>query len=364
MPSHDPARPHSSTRRNWQTLAWLGTGIALLWLLWLLSPVLTPFLLAFILAYMLQPGVERLYRRGCPRALAVILMLLVLLLIAIGLVLIVVPVVQQEILLVQSKLPNLLSQLNGTLAPKLKEWFGLKVNFDGKAIRAAINKTWINNSEDVLSLAFDYALTGGTVLLTVLGNLILVPMVLFYLLMDWTVIFQRMGQGIPRRWQAQVLGLVQETDSLLAQYLRGQLAVMLCLAAYYALALYLAGIELAVPVGVLTGLLIFIPYVGYAFGFMLALLSASLDFTGWNEILTVIAIYGLGQILESFWLTPRWVGERIGLHPLAVIFALLACGQLFGFFGILLALPMSAAILVGLRALRRVYLRSEFYNRG
>ena len=357
------AAPIKPSRRNWQTVFWLGSGLTILWVLYALSPVLTPFLLAFILAYILKPGTDWLHHKGLPRSVAVVLMLLLLALVTLGLALMLLPIIQQEIVLVQAKLPNLLNQLNATVAPKLKEWFGLKVNFDGKALRAAINKTWVNNSEDILSVVYDYAITGSSVLLNLIGNLVLVPMVLFYVLLDWHQLLQRLGQIVPKRWQPNVHGLVAETDSLLAQYLRGQLAVMLVLAAYYSIALYFAGIEVAIPIGIVTGLLIFIPYIGYAFGFLLAILAALLEFDGWQELLVVGAIYGFGQIIESFWLTPRLVGERIGLHPLAVIFALLAFGQVFGFFGVLLALPISAAFLVGLRAMRGIYLASDFYNR-
>ena len=156
--------------------------------------------------------------------------------------------------------------------------------------------------------------------------------------------------------------MAADVDAVLSEFLRGQVLVMMALAAYYVLGLWLAGLEYAVPVGVLTGLLVFVPYLGYATGFVLALATAILQFEGWPPILGTLAVFGFGQALESFFLTPRLVGERIGLHPLAVIFALMAFGQLFGFFGVLLALPASAALLVGLREVRRAYLASRFYR--
>jgi predicted PurR-regulated permease PerM len=139
---------------------------------------------------------------------------------------------------------------------------------------------------------------------------------------------------------------------------------MLALAAYYSIGLALTGSPTALPIGILTGLLCFIPYVGYALGLTLALLAAILQFESWTGIVAVGVVYGLGQIVESFFLTPRLVGERIGLHPLAVIFALLAFGQVFGFFGVLLALPASAVLLVGLKRLRASYLASDFYTQA
>jgi predicted PurR-regulated permease PerM len=156
--------------------------------------------------------------------------------------------------------------------------------------------------------------------------------------------------------------MTQEVDSLLAQYLRGQLLVMLVLAIYYSTGLAIAGFDVALPVGIITGLLVFIPYVGFGLGLGLALIAAMLQFSGWHGLIAVAIVYGIGQVLESFILTPRLVGERIGLHPLVVIFALMAFGQLFGFVGILLALPCSAIMSVVVKHVRAHYLDSSFYN--
>ncbi len=169
---------------------------------------------------------------------------------------------------------------------------------------------------------------------------------------------------VPRRWAAQSMNIAHEVDGLLAQYLRGQLTVMLALAFYYSVALALAGFDVALPVGILTGLLVFIPYLGFGLGLVLALIAAVLQFEGIYGLVAVAIIYGVGQVVESFFLTPRLVGERIGLHPLAVIFALMAFGQLFGFVGILLALPASAIVSVAVRHMRTQYISSSFYNQS
>jgi predicted PurR-regulated permease PerM len=186
--------------------------------------------------------------------------------------------------------------------------------------------------------------------------------VLFYLLLDWPYLLVRIRTLLPRRWEPDVMRLASEIDALLSQFLRGQLLVMFILAAYYATALAIAGFDVALPVGILTGLLIFIPYVGYGIGLLLAIASAMLQFEPGYGLLAVAIIYGTGQVVEGFFLTPRLVGERIGLHPLAVIFALMAFGQVFGFVGVLIALPASAALLVGLKRLRSRYLASDFYR--
>jgi predicted PurR-regulated permease PerM len=156
--------------------------------------------------------------------------------------------------------------------------------------------------------------------------------------------------------------MAAETDALLAQYLRGQLLVMFLLAAYYSMALTIADFDVALPIGMLTGLLVCIPYVGFGLGLALAIIAAILQFEGWNGLVSVAIVYGIGQFIESFFLTPRLVGESIGLHPLTVIFALLAFGQLFGFVGVLLALPASAILSVVFGRVRRHYLTSSFYN--
>jgi predicted PurR-regulated permease PerM len=206
------------------------------------------------------------------------------------------------------------------------------------------------------------ARVGGIAVLGWLATLVLIPVVLFYLLLDWHPMLRRIASAVPRRWLDKTMSMSREVDTLLAQYLRGQLLVMLVLAVYYSLGLMIAGFDVALPVGIITGLLVFIPYVGFGLGLALALIAAVLQFADWSGIIAIAIIYGIGQVVESFVLTPRLVGERIGLNPLAVIFALLAFGQLFGFVGVLLALPASAILMVAFKHLRRHYLESSFYN--
>jgi predicted PurR-regulated permease PerM len=204
--------------------------------------------------------------------------------------------------------------------------------------------------------------TGGLIVVSVLVNVALVPVVMFYLLRDWTMFAERLFALVPRDWLGITRSIVGDIDSVLAEFLRGQLMVMIVLATYYAIALSLAGLDRALAIGVLTGLLVFIPYVGFGLGATLGVLAALLQWSGWPGFVAVLAVYGVGQLLESYVLVPYLVGDRIGLHPLAVIFALLAFGQLFGFAGVLLALPASAALLVGLRHLRAAYFASPVYQ--
>ena len=351
------------TDERLQTALWIGFGFALLGLIYLLGPILTPFLLAATLAYICDPLVERLERRGLPRAAAVIAIILTLIALAVLLVLTLVPLVREETQALIARLPDLLSLLNERLAPWIHDHFGirLKVLLSPGALRQLLSDNW-DTVQTLLGQMLTSAASGGQTLIQIVSILLLTPVALFYLLRDWNSLLTRAQTLIPRPWHGRIIALVGDVDRVLAEFLRGQLLVMLVLALYYAAALSLAEMDFALPLGLVTGLLIFIPYLGFATGFTLALAVAALQFDGLQPVLAVLLVFGIGQVLESFVLTPFLVGDRIGLHPLAVIFALLAFGQLFGFVGVLIALPASAALLVGLRRLRSLYLASRFYN--
>jgi predicted PurR-regulated permease PerM len=188
--------------------------------------------------------------------------------------------------------------------------------------------------------------------------------VLFYLLVDWHEIVARVDQLVPRRVHDTVRTIVGEINAVLSEFLRGQLAVMGLLAAYYAFTLWLGGIDFSLPIALVAGGLAFVPYLGFGTGLVLALLVAALQEDPVRNLVVVGIVFGFGQVLESFFLTPRIVGQRIGLHPVAVVFALLAFGHVFGFVGVLLALPASAVLLVGLRHLKDAYFASPFYREG
>ena len=360
--NHDLSQnPKLLTPYQRQALFWGGVAFGLGLLFWILSPVLTPFLLGAIIAYMLQPGVEWLVRHRTPRSLAALLMMLFFALLVTLLVLLVLAVIQKEAPELKRQVPGFIARLNAWLQPKLM-MLGLGDSLDFASIRDMLTSQLEGSAQTVAFATWRYVRTSGNVMLSVVGNVVLVPLVLFYLLYDWHRMLARIENLIPRRWLAKTIELVTEMDHMLSQYLRGQLLVMGVLAAFYAIALVIAGFEIALPVGIFTGLAVFIPYIGFATGLALALLAALLQFGDWYGFGAVAIVYGIGQVLESFFLTPRLVGERIGLHPLAVIFALLAFGQLFGFFGVLLALPASAILSVALRELRRSYLDSTLYK--
>lgn len=358
--------PFSFTSEQKQTVLWLVVGLVLVALLAQLGPVLTPFIAAGILAYALNPAVDylsakRTGRISVPRSLAVIVVMLVLLAVILALVLIILPILQNQIPLLQEQIPRSLARLNAFLTPRLQE-LGIKVRLDEVGIKRILSQYFATSGDEIWTAVFASAKVGSVAVLGWIATLTLIPIALFYLLLDWHALLARIQNIVPRRWAGKVLQLGREVDELLAQYLRGQLAVMLSLSVYYSVALAVAGFDVALPVGILTGLLVFIPYLGFGLGLVLAIIAAVLQFEGMHGLLLVAGIYGAGQVIESFFLTPRLVGERIGLHPLTVIFALMAFGHLFGFVGVLLALPASAILAVAFQHVRVQYLNSSFYR--
>jgi predicted PurR-regulated permease PerM len=344
-----------------QTATWIALSLALALLVWLLAPVLTPFVVAAVLAYVLHPVVEKLARRRVPRVVAVAIVEVVAVLVVLAVLLLIVPILSKQLPLLREQIPLLADRLNTQLAPWLAR-FGIDVTLDTASIKDFVLKYLNTNLEDWTATALSSARIGGSILLAIVGNLFLIPMVLFYLLMDWNNLVARIAALIPPRARHRTHGFIAECDGVLGQYLRGQLSVMLALAIYYSVGLALFRFDLAVPVGVFTGLAVFIPYVGFGLGLTLALVSAVLQFNGWHGLVGVAVVFGLGQLLESFVLTPRLVGERIGMSPLTVIFALLAFGHLFGFVGVLIALPVSAVLVVAVRRLRETYVASGLYQ--
>jgi predicted PurR-regulated permease PerM len=240
--------------------------------------------------------------------------------------------------------------------------FGLQLTLDVGSLKAQIIKYLSSNREDWMDPLVASLKLGGSFALAALGNLILIPVVLFYLLNEWDRWVLQIVQWVPLKWRPAYDSFMSECDAVLGQYLRGQLLVMLALSVFYAAGLLAFGLDLAIPIGVFTGLAVCVPYLGFGLGLMLALLAGILQFASLKALVMVGLVFGLGQLIEGFWLTPKWVGERIGLHPLAVIFALLALGQIFGFVGVLVALPASAVILVALRRVRNQYFDSQLYR--
>lgn len=345
-------------------VAWILIATLVALLLWLLAPVLTPFVVAAVLAYALTPLVKRLHQLGrgyLPRVIAVLLVETLFIVAVLGLMLLIVPILVKELPLMREQVPLAFDRLNHVTEPLLAQ-FGVKLSLDVVSIKGFVLKYLNANVEDGLSSVLSSIKLGGSVAFALIGNAVLIPVALFYLLMDWDGFVHRVLEWVPPRLRHAYDAFTDEADAVLGQYLRGQLLVMLLLAVYYSLGLSLFGLDLALPIGIFTGLAVFVPYLGFGLGLVLAALAGMLEFASIKAVLMVAVVYGLGQTLEGFYLTPRLVGERIGLHPLAVIFALLAFGQLFGFVGVLIALPTSAVLLVALRRVRSGYIASSLYR--
>jgi predicted PurR-regulated permease PerM len=348
--------------------AWSLIAALLGCVLWLLAPVLTPFVVACVLAYALTPIVDWLDDVGrgrVPRVLAVVVVELLFVFAVLGIFLLMVPILAKEVPLMREQLPTVMDSVNKAAKPWLEQW-GIHLSLDGASIKAFVMKYLNANVDDALGSVLASLKLGGSVAFTLVGNAILIPVALFYLLMDWGRFMDQLRGLIPPRLRAGSDGFLAEADAVLGQYLRGQLLVMLIMAVFYSVGLSLFGLDLALPIGVFTGLAMFVPYVGFGIGMVLATFAGLLEFSatvGMGRALAMVAlVYGGGQVLEGFFLTPRLVGERIGLHPLAVIFALLAFGQILGFVGVLVALPVSAVLLVAVRRIRSGYLSSRLYQ--
>ncbi|MBV5295441.1 MAG: AI-2E family transporter [Curvibacter lanceolatus] len=354
---------HFSTTQK-RAFTWVGLALAAWLLLWALKPVLAPFVVAAVLAYALTPMVnwlDNLGRGRLPRVVAVVLVEVLFILLALGLVMLIVPILTKELPLMRDQVPQLFDRLNALLKP-LAAQFGVTLAVDVDTLKALVLKYLNTNTEDLLSPVLSSLKLGGSVALALVGNAVLIPVALFYLLVDWDTFVRRLVELVPPRLREGYDSFMDDADAVLGQYLRGQLLVMLLLAIFYSAGLAAFGLDLALPIGIFTGLAVFVPYLGFGLGLVLATVSGLMQFVGLKALIMVAVVYGLGQFVESFILTPRLVGERIGLHPLTVIFALLAFGQVLGFVGVLIALPASAVLLVAVRRLRSGYLASRLYT--
>lgn len=346
---------------------WIAIIAAFVWLIYLLGPILTPFLAAAILAYICDPWVSKLCALKLPggwklpRTLAALLVMAALVGLLTLLVLIMLPLLEKEFSHFMDRLPALLDTVRIKLLPLLQQHLNVELQWDNEVLKNLLKNHW-QSTGDAAAKVLPWLSGGGAKLLAVLMNVLLIPLVLFYLLRDWPQMLARIERGIPRRLHAKVIEIAKEIDDILAQFLRGQISVMLLMSCFYVSGLWLSGLQFALPIGVVSGMLVFVPYLGMFTGLALATLAAFTQFDQFSSIVLVWGVFGLGQMLEGMVITPWLVGDRIGLHPLAVVFALLAFGQLFGFVGLLLALPLSAALVVGLRHAGRWYLNSSLYK--
>jgi len=356
-PMEGPTTATLARRWQWALIA-LIAGI----LVWLLAPILTPFVFAAMLGWLGDPLVDRLQRRGWSRQTAVVMVFCTMALALLIALLLLVPMIERQLGILVSSLPKYRDWFIGTALPWVERRTGLELLswLDPDRIIQLIREHW-ERAGGIAATMLGYLSASGFALITWAANVVLVPFLTFYFLRDWDVLKDRVAALVPRDHIGTVTRLARESDQVLGAFMRGQFSVMLVLGVLYAIGLWAVGLDLGLLVGFIAGLVSFVPYLGPATGVVLGVIAALVQFGDWQHVALVLGVFGIGQVIESYFLTPRMVGDRIGLHPVAVIFAIMAGGQLFGFLGVLLALPVAAVANVLLRYAHERYTQSRLY---
>ena len=347
-----------------QLRIWLAVAVVFFLLLWLLRDVLMPFAAGMIIAYFLDPLVDRLERRGLGRTVATAIVLMGFLIVLFGFLLLLAPLIYEQGVEFINNLPRYLSELNMRLMPKI-EALRPMLGISGTVTNEVAEAVQEGGSEIFkwLSEAMGSVLAGGLALFDVVATLVLTPVVAFYILRDWDVMVAKIDSWLPRRYAGTIRQLGEEADKSIAGYMRGQALVCLILGTFYAVSLALVGLDFGLVIGLIAGIITFIPYVGSLFGGVMAIGMALAQFPpDWASVAMVAGIFVLGQAVEGNYLSPKLVGDRVGLHAVWIMFALLAGGGLFGFTGVLLAVPIAALIGVLCRFFMKKYLDSRLYD--
>nr|WP_320134821.1 AI-2E family transporter [uncultured Amphritea sp.] len=337
-------------------------AVVMAFLLYLLQPILSPFVVAALLAYLADPLADRLEARGLSRTLSVVVVFLVMTTVLLLLVIWLLPKLGYQIQVMLKMVPQVFTMIQTVWIPWLETNTGISlVGFDLQSLQALMSGHW-QQTGSLVKTVFSSVGESGLAVAAWVANLVLIPVVMFYLLRDWDVMMGKIGYLLPRNLEKKVTLWANECDEVLGAFIKGQLLVMLALGIIYALGLWTVGLDLALLVGMLAGLASIVPYMGFIVGIVAAGVAAMLQFNDVTMLAWVGVVFAIGQALEGMVLTPLLVGDRIGLHPVAVIFAIMAGGQLFGFVGILIALPVAAVIMVLLRHLHQGYKSSKLYD--
>ena len=346
----------------YRRVQWTAVALGVLWLLWLLAPVLSPFALAALLGWLGDPLVDRLERARFKRNTAVILVFSAMSLLLLVAAVLLVPMLEQQIVTLVHLLPGYRDWFVGTALPWVEQRTGLEILswLDPERLFTLIREHW-ERAGGIAATVLGYVSRSGFALLGLLANIVLLPVLTFFFLRDWDLLVARVGLLVPRDHADTVRTLARESDAVLGGFLRGQFLVMLILGVLYAIGLWGVGLDLGILIGIVAGLLTFVPYLGPASIVVFGGIAAMVQFGDWQHLAGVAVVFTVGQIIESYWLTPKLVGDRIGLHPMAVIFAVTAGGTLFGFLGMLLALPVAAVANVLLRYAHERYTASSLY---
>ncbi|MFG0408676.1 AI-2E family transporter [Pseudomonas sp. NY5710] len=345
--------------RRW---IWLGAILLVVVLLYSLHNILTPFLIGILLAYLADPLVDWLERRGLSRTWGVVLVFALFTLLFMALLLVLVPMLAKQLVRLYELAPQMLDWLQHVALPWVQQRLGLADGFwKFDKIKSAISEH-MGQTTDIVGVVLSQATASSLALIAWLANMVMIPVVGFYLLRDWDLMMAKLRSLLPRQQEPQIVGLAGECHEVLGAFVRGQLMVMVALGIIYSVGLMLVGLELGLLIGMLAGLAAIVPYMGFIIGIGAALVAGLFQFGGdLYPMLGIVAVFVIGQALEGMVLTPLLVGDRIGLHPVAVIFAILAGGELFGFTGVLLALPVAAVIMVLLRHVHDLYKESDMY---
>ena len=331
------------------------------WLFYTLSPVLIPFFISAILAYIADPLADKLESWNLSRMVAVSIVFSLLVLSILLILLVLLPLLGSQFGSLLQNLPEYAELLHNAIQPWLISTILPTDLPDINTIKKVLTSYWKQVSQVVGGIV-SYMTRSGSVILQWIANLIIIPVVTFYLLRDWDLLVTHFRVLLPKRYAKRIINLSLECDEMLSAFMRGQLIVMMALTIIYTIGLAMMGLELALLLGLMAGILSFVPYLGLIVGIGSAGIAAFLQFHGWMPVLTVALVFGFAQIIEGMVLTPRFVGGRIGLHPVSIIFAVLAGGQLCGFIGVLLALPAASVIMVLLRHAHQYYIDSSLYS--
>jgi predicted PurR-regulated permease PerM len=348
--------------RFFSRLQWALFLVAVGALIWVLTPVLTPFAASLLLAWMGNPVVGRLQKRGMSRNGAVMLVFCLMLLGLITLVVVLVPLIQEQVVILADSMPRYLDWLVSTGVPwiRAKTGFDLSVWLDPGHIIETLKRNW-QGASGFATQVLTYLTQSSFAVLGWFANLVLIPFLTFFFLRDWNQLVLRAADLIPRARVRTVGMLAADSDAVLGSFLRGQFMVMLAMGLFYAIGLWMVGLEVGVLIGLLAGLLTFVPYIGPMTVLIGGVIAALVQFGDWQHLVGVLVVWGVGQILESYVLTPKLVGDRVGLSPVTVVFAVMTGGSLFGFLGMLLALPVASVANVLIRHMMKQYTASQFY---
>ncbi len=351
----------SSTVRR-QALFWLGTAAVFALFLVMFSSVLLPFVAGMALAYFLDPVADRLERLGLSRLAATIAILLVFLLLLVMALMIIVPVLATQLTDFISRLPGYITQLQSLLANENSQWLKRYIGMDSSTIRDNFSAL-VQQGTGFLTTLLQSLWNSGKSLIDIAGLFVVTPVVAFYMLLDWDRMVARIDSWVPRSQIHTVRQIAREMDAAVAGFIRGQGTLCLVLGTYYAIGLTLTGLNFGLLIGFFAGLISFIPYIGSFVGLALAIGVALVQFwPDWIMICVVAAVFFTGQFLEGNVLQPKLVGSSVGLHPVWLMFALFAFGSLFGFTGMLVAVPAAAAVGVLVRFALSRYLQSPMYD--